>query len=150
MTNIIMPTHPWITHIEGTLYKQTFPSDCSTEDLAAYLQAIEQLVFQINEPYAFVIDLGGIISTSSEQRRLTAESDKRQRDHDKEFCAGVAYYAKAAWTRGLVTAVYWLQPPVYPYEMFSDQREAENWARQRLRDRGAVIGGEVTSEKASH
>jgi len=52
---------------------------------------------------------------------------------------------RSPFTRGIVTAVHWITPPVYPYKIFGNRREGERWARQQLITRGINVSADPTS-----
>ncbi len=65
-------------------------------------------------------------------RRIVADADIRLREHDTQWCAGMAIVAKTALMRGATTAVYWLSPPVYDYKIVSSLFEAIRWGHSQL------------------
>jgi len=134
--------HPWLEQIEATLFLQRFPKAATDQELASMLAAVEQLIFSMNEPYAWVVDLGGVLSVSASQRKLFADHENRTKEHDRAYNAGSALYAHSTFMSGIITAVFWLSRPVYPTKVFATIREAERWARSQLKLRGVKIGPE--------
>jgi hypothetical protein len=53
--------------------------------------------------------------------------------------AGAALVVSSKWLRGVATAVTWLWPPKFPYELLSDPIEAERWAKHRLAAKRHVL-----------
>jgi hypothetical protein len=107
----------------------------SDEDLTAFLAAAEKLILALQTPYAWVVDVGGLLRVTAKQRRMFAEFEDRTKEQDAKLCAGAAIYAPTAFTRGLVTAVFWLSPPAYPTKIVASFEEAEAWARAKLDER---------------
>ncbi len=134
--------HPWLKQVEATLFLQQYPRTGTDEELKGMLQAIERVVFSVNGPYAWIVDLGGVLSASATQRRLVSEHEDRTKAHDAKFNAGSALLSRSAITTGIITAIFWLSKPSYPTKVFSDVREAERWARAQLKERGVDIGAE--------
>ncbi len=66
------------------------------------------------------------------QRRRFAEFEKEVEDRDREFTSGTAIIAKSGLQRGLITAIYWLAPPVYPYRICRSVAEAVDWCKGQL------------------
>ena len=140
-----IPNHKWLYVIEAPLYGQSFPADGTDDELASMLAEVERITMAIKSPFGWVTDLSNLLQATARQRTLYAQSDKNLRDWDKLFCAGTAIICAGAFTRGLVTAVHWIAPPVYPFKIFSNSREGERWARQQLINRGVNIGPEPKS-----
>lgn len=130
--------------MEQTLFLQVYPRSASDEELRGMLAAVERLVFSLHSPYAWLVELGGVMNTSASQRRIFSEHEERTKEHDRKFNAGSALLSRSALTAGVITAVFWLSRPSYPTKVFSDLREAERWARSQLVARGVRIDPEPT------
>jgi hypothetical protein len=146
MNNHPLPNHKWVSVIEAPLYGQVLPARCSDEELAEMLAEVERITRSIGSPLGWVTDVSSILTATPRQRRMYAESDERLKPYDKQWCAGTAIICSGALTRGIVTAVHWMTPPVYPFKIFSSRREGERWARRQLIDRGVRIGAEPTHD----
>jgi hypothetical protein len=136
--------HPWLKQIEATLFVQQYPRQASDEELIDMLEAIERLVFSLHAPYAWLVDLGGVLTASASQRRIFSNHEDRTKEHDAKFNAGSALLSRSPITAGIITAVFWLSKPSYPTKVFSEIRAAERWARAQLQARGVAIGSEPT------
>ena len=79
-----------------------------------------------------------MLSTSAKQRKMFSEAEARMQPRDKLFCVGTAVALTAPVIRGVVTAIYWLTPRVYPYTRCKTAAEASTWAERVLRDRWAA------------
>jgi hypothetical protein len=132
--------HPWLAQIEGPLFLQQFPRQATDDEVRDMVEHIERLVFSMRSPYAWVVDLGGVLAASASQRRIFSEHEDRTKEHDAQLNAGSAVLTRSALATGLVTAVFWLSKPSYPTKVFSDVREGEAWARAQLKARGVEIG----------
>jgi hypothetical protein len=132
--------HPWLKQVEATLFLQQYPRTGTDEELKGMIDAVERLVFSLNSPYAWLVDLGGVLGAPASQRRLFSEHEDRTKEHDRKFNAGSALLSRSAITTGIITAVFWLSKPSYPTKVFSDVRDAERWARTQLKERGVDIG----------
>jgi hypothetical protein len=140
-----IPNHKWLYVIEAPLYGQKMPADGTEEELVSMLAEVERITMTIKSPFGWVTDLSNLLRATARQRTLYAQSDKNLSTWDKLFCAGTAIICTGAFTRGLVTAVHWIAPPVYPFKIFSNSREGERWARQQLIVRGVSVGAEPKS-----
>jgi hypothetical protein len=127
-----LPDHPWLGQLDDALFVQSFPRTMTDVELASFLEATAKLVFGKHSPYAWVVDVGGLLHASAKQRRMFADFEMRVREHDRRFCAGAAIFAPHPITRGIVTAVFWLSPPSYPYLVTGSLAEAHAYARHKL------------------
>ncbi|HMJ13916.1 MAG TPA: hypothetical protein VK524_21005 [Polyangiaceae bacterium] len=78
-------------------------------------------------PAIWIVDLSKIKSAPATQRRMFAEHEARVSASARKVIRGSAFVAPSAWLRGLLTAVYWLKPPVYPHAIVSTVAEARKW-----------------------
>lgn len=127
--------HPWIYEIGRGLYAQWYPRTVDGDELRAFVQEVEQLVLSHRTPYAWVMFVDGLLGVNAAQRKVIADHVARMRSHDRRYCAGGGIVASTPFARGLVTAVFWLSPLVYPHEVFRYIDRAEAYARDRLRER---------------
>lgn len=132
--------HPWLEQIEASLFLQRLPKRAIDKELAGMLEAVEKLIFSMSSPYAWVVDLSHIQIASASQRKLFTQHEKRTAEQDQKYNAGSGLFADSAFTRGLVTATFWMVKPSYPTKICSNLRDAEIWARAQLRERGVNVG----------
>jgi hypothetical protein len=128
--------HPWFDHSRAPLLVQRYPRDTSDEELSAFTAAVEAFMADHQEPFAWVVDASALVHATARQRQLMSEFEKRTAEHDRRFCLGTALVVDSPIARGIITAVYWLTPPVYPYRTFAKWDDAEKWARERLAEKG--------------
>jgi hypothetical protein len=131
-TECIEIDHPWISNDLMPLYRWTFPSEATDEELSACLRAREDWAFRAHYHVAWVIDLSKITKAPATQRKAFAEHLKRFEEFNVRWNAGSALIVPSAWLRGLVTAVFWISPPRFPNKLFSEPLEAERWAKKQL------------------
>ncbi|MGB5283105.1 MAG: hypothetical protein WBM75_14515 [Polyangiales bacterium] len=124
--------HPWFSNDLMPIYRWTFPSDATDEELSASLRAREDLAIRARYYTAWVIDLSKVSKAPATQRKAMAEHLKRFGELSEGCYAGSALIAPSPWLRGVVTAVTWLSPPKFPYQIFSKPIEAERWAKKQL------------------
>lgn len=133
--------HPWLSEIEPALFCQTIPPTLVDAELAVFIEAVEALVGAQRGPFAWVVMADAMISTSARQRKMFADAEVRMQPQDRKFCAGTAIVLTSSVIRGVVTAIYWITPPVYPYTLCSSRDEALAWARQKLQERLSAPAG---------
>jgi hypothetical protein len=81
---------------------------------------------------AWVIDLSNVTKAPATQRKELAEHLERFEELSVPWYAGSALIVPSPWLRGVVTAVTWLSPPKFTYQLFSKPIEAERWAKKQL------------------
>jgi len=133
--------HPWLSDIAPSLYGQVIPPSFTDADLITFLGALEALVGAQRGPFAWVVMADSMLSTSARQRKLFAEAEARMQAQDRLHCAGTAIVLTSPIVRGVVTAIYWLTPPVYPYALCATEAEARVWAQQKLDERQGPATG---------
>ncbi len=124
--------HPWIKPLGERLFEQNYPGTFTLEELLVFLEAAEALLRESDEPMGWVCDFTKIVlrDFTALKRKAFGVFEARCADRDALVCAGAALIVKPSpLYRGMVTAVYWLSPPVYPYRVFSERSEAVEWAR---------------------
>jgi len=131
-TEYIEVDHPWFSNDLMPLYRWTFPSQATDEELRAGLRAREDWTLRARYYTAWVIDMSNIARAPATQRKALAEHLKRFDEFGARWNAGSALIVPSAWLRGLVTAVTWVSPPRFPYQLFSESLAAESWAKKQL------------------
>ncbi len=81
---------------------------------------------------AVLVNLHPLLVLSATQRRRIAEFKKRMVGHDRRYVAGFASVSPNTLVRGLMTAVYWVQPPVYPHLFVPTREVGLLWLREQL------------------
>ena len=87
-----------------------------------------------------VIDLSNITKAPATQRKALAAHLERFGQLSARWYAGAAVIVPSPWLRGIATAVTWLWPPKFPYELFSEPLDAEHWAKKQLATKLAQLG----------
>lgn len=124
--------HPWLSEPAPSLFYQHIPPAFSDADLEGFLVVLEALVAAQRAPFAWVVIADAMISTSAKQRKMFSEGEARMQAQDKRYCAGTAIVLTSSMIRGVMTAIYWLTPPVYPYTLCANEQQADAWAREQL------------------
>ena len=132
MSELIPLVHPWIDQSRAPLYELTFPPETTDQALMALFSARECWALRAHYRVAWVVNLAGVLRASAGQRRLVGEHLKRFESHDVTYNQGSALIVPNTFVRGLVTAVFWLNPPSFPNQCFATTEDAREWATQRL------------------
>jgi len=123
---------PFVRVLEEGLLEMAFDAEMTDALLEEHIEAFGGFCERNRSPMALVVLAGSMLRISARQRRRLAEFEKRFEDHDRRYGVGVALVASNTIVRGLITAVFWLKPPVYPHRFFADRDEALAWLRERL------------------
>lgn len=77
---------------------------------------------------------------------ITARQRKRQADWMKEYSEliarmtlGCAFVIPSSLMRGVLTAIFWLQPLPCPHELSANMAEGLSWCEQKLATRGFTL-----------
>jgi hypothetical protein len=79
------------------------------------------------------------------QRKLTAEWMKRTCALAKAVSVGGAHVTPGALMRGVITALYWLEPPALPTVLVATRREALLLGVKKLEEAGVKIPSRLRS-----
>jgi hypothetical protein len=139
MLDLIPLAHPWIDQSRAPLYELTFPRHASLEEVAALCTARERWAQRANYRVAWVVNLASILEATARQRTVFSEHLKRFEPHDVAYNQGSALLVPNALVRGIVTAIFWMKPPLFPNECFSTIEAARTWAEQQLNARGTSL-----------
>lgn len=123
---------PFIHLITPTLMWMDFGLDPSDADLDAHAEALVAWSYGTPVDKGVVVVLRSALGGSATQRRKLAALEKRLVEHDRKHVRACGIVAPNALTRGLVTAVFWVAPPVYPYRLFEHPEPALAWVRGEL------------------
>ena len=127
------PRHPWC-HAEGDIvfFRAPDGAQVSDADVEAAYSAIHAWWSTRTRPACFVTDLSSSPATTATQRKIAAAWEAKFRPYATRYGAA-AIIAPSAALRGLVTAVFWISSPGYPYAIVSTQGQAIMWAQKYLK-----------------
>ncbi len=134
-----MPSAPVFSEIAPHLYEQSYPATVDDDALADFLAMLERRQPELERPHAWIADFSALRSANARKRRMFAEFQERTAPIDRAHNAGSALVVPNGLVRGLVTAVHWLQPPVYPTVVVASRAEALRWTQRQLADRGVDL-----------
>lgn len=125
--------HPWVDDSRAPLYYLTYPKASSDRELADGFAGLVSFYKTVRQPIAWVVDCTNVVTAPATQRRLAAKHLEEITPYSKRWDRAVAMVITTSWTRGLMTAIFWLSPPVFPYSVFADRVAATKWAGEALR-----------------
>lgn len=126
---------PFVTMRSDRTYLMDFGETPSDAQLDEHVDAFTAWCDANREPVAGVVYLRKLLVGTAKQRKRMAELEKRLEEHDRQYMHACGIVAPNAMTRGLVTAVFWLKPPIYPYKLFSTFDGALSWVVDTMQPR---------------
>lgn len=127
------PVGPFLTLRADRIFLMDFGDSPNDTQLDEHRDAFTRWCDANVRPVGGIVFLRRLLTGTAKQRRKMAELEKRLEDHDAKYVKAIGIVAPNAMTRGLVTAVFWLKPPVYPYQMFATFEEAIAWVEAEMR-----------------
>lgn len=109
----------------------TLPQSQTDEDVERYLHALAMYRAR-KEPYAIVVNIDHSMGFTARQRRMQGEYIRNGIEESRLYLKGIAFVVTSSWRRGMLTAIFWIHPPPYGYEVFPTQEQAIDWAKSKL------------------
>ena len=114
----------------------------SDEVYAAHLEEMGRLEERIRvldrrdfgDKMVMVYDASHASPPTARQRKMQAEFIAANEDRIQGATLGFAFVAPSVGLRGVIQAIFWLQPPLYDYRICSNLLEAYNWADDKLEE----------------
>lgn len=125
--------HAWVDTSMAPLYVMTYPNQRSLQDVVDAHLVAEDIYTRTDGPLAWIVDASHVTSASAKERLIVAEYEKRIGPVAEVRCAGVGLIIPNAIVRGVYTAIRWVVPARYPFELVANYAQAEDWVRTRLR-----------------
>lgn len=105
-----------------------FPDVVTDEDLRSALDAVTHwLLKEVDGLFGFIADMRRPLGLSARQRSMLAEAEKTYKHVDRAFNAAQAVVVQSTLMRGVLTAIYWISPPVYPVKVSATLDDAYGW-----------------------
>lgn len=122
------PEHAWFDASRAPYIIMRVPAVVGDDMLEGALREVSRwLLEDVNALFSFVANFERPLKITARQRRMMANAERQYAHVDRTYNAGQAVIVQSPMTRGVLTAVYWLSPPVYPYAFFSDMESAFSW-----------------------
>lgn len=115
---------------EGPIVTVTPPPELTDEALASILQGLEACLAR-GSPYVLIFDLSQSGVPTAVQRATLAAHIRKNKSRSQRWVRGIAVVAPSPIVRGMLTAIFWLEPLGVTHEVLSTVAEARNWARWR-------------------
>lgn len=124
--------HPWISGPQGRVYQIDYPESDSGPLIDSYIDELQAYYRQLDQPVGWVLDCSRIRHASAGQLQQLAEHDRALNPLHQRLTAGMAFVVPSPLARGLLRAVYWFSPPVYPHAIFTSHASARAWIDRQL------------------
>ena len=128
--------HPWIETVGPHLHVQRYPKQFTSAELHEFLAAVEEFIYALPSPYAWVVDIGGMAKADREQRQAITALGERTATYARANSAGTAIVAPNAILRALVKTTYLVNKPPFEVKVVASIDEGVRWARAQLAARG--------------
>lgn len=125
--------HAWVDTSQAPLYVMTYPNQRSLQDVVDAHHVAEDIYQRTQGPIAWIVDATSVTGASAKERHVVAEYEKRIGGLAEARCVGVGLIIPNALVRGVYTAIRWMVPARYPFELVASYPQAEEWVRARLR-----------------
>jgi len=121
-----------------------FPAEYTFEELDAALTSMEEsyrLLLSGSDPVrpSLLVDISAVKSSSARNRQRIAHSQKHLAAVMRSRVIAQAYVAPTALIRGALTAVFWLDSPPWPVQVFGVQAQALEWLQLRMGEQGVSM-----------
>ncbi len=103
-------------------------------DIRAYNEQRETRLAR-EQLHVQVIDATRGATLNGDLRRTIADFNAKNSAAQQRWVAGLALIGDSAIVRGILHAIYWVEPPPYPYAIFAERGEALAWALARLQEK---------------
>ena len=103
-------------------------TDDEVREYLAQLRAFRER----REPYALIIDANDSRGFTANQRKLQAEYIQEGIALSRKYLRAFAFVAASTFQRGMLTAIFWLQRPEWPHQVFKTLDQAKAWTRYRI------------------
>lgn len=104
------------------------PTDAEVDWYFAYIGEVHRR----RQPFALVYDLTKTMSAKATHRKRKAEFLKEYAPLTRAHCAGVTFAVSSPLIRGLLTAIFWIQPMACPFEVFASVEQCMTWSHAQM------------------
>ncbi len=106
--------------------------ESSDRDLDRYIATLSEALSRC-ERHVVVVDASEGQNLKSTHRKRVAAWNQANEPALKKYRAGLVLVTESAVLRGLITAVYWLFPPPFPYRTADSIDDARSWGFKQLK-----------------
>lgn len=125
--------HPWFDATHAPVYGFRFPERMENADLERYCNWFSGWYSLQTGPIGMICDMSRTLIVSPAQRGLWTNFERRSEADLRRVLRGVAIVLTSRVVRGVVTATYWMNRPVYDWEIVATWTRGREWLEPRLR-----------------
>ncbi len=128
------PLHPWITLLAPRLYFLKFPQESSQKEALEFFASAEAGLRELDETVSIVVDMRAVSvdKVGAAERQHYAGFERKVADLQRVKLDVVALIIGDEVHRRFITAVHWLAPPSYRFQIFDDALTGIEWARSKM------------------
>jgi hypothetical protein len=120
---------------EGPIVTVTPPPELTDEALTSILHGLEDCLAR-GSPYVLIFDLSQSGIPNAVQRGKLAAHIRKNKPRSQLWVRGIGVVAPSPLVRGMLTAIFWLEPLGVPHEVFPTLIEARSWSRWQVAPKG--------------
>ncbi len=108
-----------------------WPPEYTTADVADFVVQAKKLVMN-RERIAIINDVLRTRAPTAIERKMITDGVGATSNYYRNYVAGWSDVLHNPFIRGVITAILWVSPPVYPHKVHVSLAEAEVWCRAQL------------------
>jgi hypothetical protein len=116
----------------------TWPAGWGPADLQGFIDDMTTMVRR-EQRIAVINDIRNTRAPTAAERKLIASAVSESEMYLRKYVLGWADVSSSALIRGIVTAIQWMNPSVYPHSIHGTMLEGESWCLARLRTAGLEV-----------
>jgi hypothetical protein len=105
----------------------------------AYLEGMTRFIIERKQKTVTILDASQSDRTPASQRKKQAVWLKSHENLLRQYSLGTAFVITSPLVRGVLTAIFWLQPLPTEHIVVGTMHEAEAWGRARLSAAGIAM-----------
>jgi hypothetical protein len=104
-----------------------------------YLESMTRLILGRKQKTVTILDARQSDRTPATQRKKQAAWLKTHENMLRQYSLGTAFVITSPLVRGVLTAIFWLQPLPTDHTVVGSMVDAEEWAKAKLTGAGAAV-----------
>jgi hypothetical protein len=117
---------------DGAVVTVTPPSELTDAAVASVLRQLEARLAR-NSRHVLIFDMTQTGTPNAIQRQMLAAHMKKNRELIRRSVLALGVVVQSSLVRGVLTAIFWIEAPPVPHQIFETSIEAASWARAHVR-----------------
>ena len=114
----------------------TFVGLATEAEFDEYLDEMTRMILERKEKTVTILDARASGRAPATPRKKQADWLKQHERELRRYSLGTAFVIDSPLVRGVLTAIFWVQPMATAYAIVGTLEEAERWAMARLQEAG--------------